>query len=1342
MVNLPRLNSRYEIRDVLGQGGMGIVYKAYDSVIRREVALKTLRDAPDPAALETFQKECGVLASMAHPNTVEIFDLGEFEENGAHKPYFVMPLLPGKTLEDLIRMASQRLTVDRVVEIISQTCRGLQAAHERGLIHRDLKPSNIFVLDDDSVKIIDFGVAHICDSRTTMGLKGTLAYMSPEQIEMKPLSPLSDLFSLAVVAYETLTLRRPFQGKTQSEMVEAILHQIPPPVSEFNPAVSSLLSRVIHKALAKQPFHRFASAREFAETVQKALRNERLEVFDPSRIQPRVQRAARAYEQEDYQFAAEILSELQAEGHLDPAITTLHRQINQRVRQKTIQQLLQSARTRIEEQEYPLALQKLHEVLQLEPNHSEAINLRDQLETRRTEEKLEDWLRLARRHLSSCAFGHAREALRNVLQLRPNESRALQMLAELTRKEQEFSKVRQQKQELYQSAVRIWENGDVSAALGKLESLLELDRRNPDPPSSESGTLHQNFYNQVRSEHDAIKNAYAEARQHLTERNFAAALAGCEEYLKKYPSHALFQALKFDVEEQQRQDQSSQILEIHRRVEVEPDLERRVNILKEAVEHYPAGGFESALRLMKDKRDLVNSIVSRARSLEEQSLFNEALSQWEILKTIYGPYPGLNFEIERITKRRDQQATLAAKGRWVEQIDAFLELADYKRAEDALQEAREEFPSDLELSELEKIVHQGMERAAEAQGLLAQGQQLVAAHRMEEGLELLRRANQLDRQNPVIKAVLVNVLLDQARRLVDSNWRAAEPLLEQALEIDPGNSVAVGLRTLLEDNKRNERVDHWISQARQAQATGDLSAALERVEQGLAEFPKEFRLTQLRMTLSKSLDQVPRLSTKVEDSETLVASRYPESGLQPAPTSPVVVSASELPTISNQSARETAPLTVPEPAGVDDSEFREHGSATPSSGLAEGLPIKVRRTLNRWIWLGVASLLVVLLGGVWVHQRRPPSTTSQPALPNPAPPHPIRLGILTTPPGARIFINDQVRGTADLVLELLPGSYQIRAELEGYVPTTIPLELKPDSVLSPMEIVLKPAPGAGTSENQPPLESAAKRPQGSSVSLAKRRKALETQAPVSSLAVESAPLPGTLRGYLQLKRSPAGSQVVLEGGAEPQPRVLNEDHMELREGAYTLTVTAPGFSKLIVPLHIEPSKTEVVELNLQPIKEPELGWKEAWDDAAGWSTEGDWQVHKGGNFVLSTLHPITGAYEFTLWRKSKNIQWVLNYTDEHNYDLFEIDKKFFLRTRIRDGRKSQAVKVSHKLEKQSSYSFQLEVTQQAIVTRVLDGGVWVAIDEWKDAGPVTGKFGFYIQGRDQVGLSHFKFKPR
>ena len=206
---------------------MGVVYKCYDTVIRREVALKTIRDAPDKAALEMFYKECNVLASMSHPNIVEIFDIGELAEDGESKPYFVMPLLPGVPLDHLIRTSSHRLTVERAVEIICQTCRGLQAAHERGLVHRDIKPGNIFVMEDDSVKIIDFGVAHIGGTHTTSVAKGTLLYMSPEQLQMKPPTALSDIFAVGVVAYQAFTRRRPFEGATESDIVHAILRAHP-----------------------------------------------------------------------------------------------------------------------------------------------------------------------------------------------------------------------------------------------------------------------------------------------------------------------------------------------------------------------------------------------------------------------------------------------------------------------------------------------------------------------------------------------------------------------------------------------------------------------------------------------------------------------------------------------------------------------------------------------------------------------------------------------------------------------------------------------------------------------------------------------------------------------------------------------------------------------------------------------------------------------------------------------------------------------------------------------------------------------------------------------------------
>ena len=371
-----KLKGRYELKEVLAKGGMGVVYRAVDGVMRRQVAIKTLLDITDAMGLQLFQKECEVLASMTHPNIIEIYDVGEFEEEGVSRPYLVMPLLPGVTLDKLIRASSQRLTVERSIDIACQACRGLQAAHEKGLVHRDIKPSNIFVLEDDSIKIIDFGVAHRIEATRTAGRKGTLLYMSPEQIDMKPVSAVSDIFSLGVVCYEMLTRRRPFERTSENSVADAILHFIPVPATELNPAVNLAVSQAIHKAMAKQPWHRYSAAKEFAETLQKAIRNEPIELFNAARMRPRLQRAMETLERGDCQYAAEIVGELEGEGHLDPAISELRRRIDEATRKKTIGQLLDTAHSRIETEEYPLALQKLHEVLQLDPANTEALSLK------------------------------------------------------------------------------------------------------------------------------------------------------------------------------------------------------------------------------------------------------------------------------------------------------------------------------------------------------------------------------------------------------------------------------------------------------------------------------------------------------------------------------------------------------------------------------------------------------------------------------------------------------------------------------------------------------------------------------------------------------------------------------------------------------------------------------------------------------------------------------------------------------------------------------------------------------------------------------------------------------
>ena len=365
-----------------------------------------------------------------------------------------------------------------------------------------------------------------------------------------------------------LTRRRPFERPTESSVADAILNFIPVPASELNPAVNQAVSQAIHKAMAKQPWHRYATAKEFAETLQKALRNEPIEIFNSARMRPRLQRAQETLERGDCQYASEIVGELEGEGHLDPAIRELRRRIDEAIRRKTIVQLLDTAHSRIETEEYPLALQRIYEVLQLDPANVEALSLKATIEHKRTERDLEEWFRLAVQHLERFDFNHAREALQRLLQLRPKEGRALQLLSEVNRLEHEHTRARQEKEQLYQAAVVADQRGDVSAALSKLERVLDLDRRVPDAANPERSTNYQNLYNKVRSEHESMQRAYVEAKHQLESADFSAALAICTDQLAKYPENALFQALKIDVEEQYRQALSARIAETDRKVDV------------------------------------------------------------------------------------------------------------------------------------------------------------------------------------------------------------------------------------------------------------------------------------------------------------------------------------------------------------------------------------------------------------------------------------------------------------------------------------------------------------------------------------------------------------------------------------------------------------------------------------------------------------------------------------------------------------------------------------------------------------------------------------------------------
>jgi|HubBroStandDraft_5_1064220.scaffolds.fasta_scaffold00453_14 Tol biopolymer transport system component len=265
----------YEIVSLLGAGGMGEVYRARDSRLRRDVAIKVLPQALslDADRMRRFEQEALATAALNHPNILAVFDIGTSEGS----PYVVSELLEGETLRDRLRTGS--IPVRKTLDYALQIAHGLAAAHEKGIIHRDLKPENLFITKDGRLKILDFGLAKLTQadpsSHTSMAtvthgateagvVLGTAGYMSPEQVRGMALDPRSDIFSFGAILYEMLSGKRAFHGDTPADTMSSILKEDPPDLSETNRNVSPALERIVQHCLEKNPESRFHSASDIA----------------------------------------------------------------------------------------------------------------------------------------------------------------------------------------------------------------------------------------------------------------------------------------------------------------------------------------------------------------------------------------------------------------------------------------------------------------------------------------------------------------------------------------------------------------------------------------------------------------------------------------------------------------------------------------------------------------------------------------------------------------------------------------------------------------------------------------------------------------------------------------------------------------------------------------------------------------------------------------------------------------------------------------------------------------------------------------------------------------------
>jgi eukaryotic-like serine/threonine-protein kinase len=262
---LPERFGRYEVLAEIGDGAMGRVFAAWDPAVSRKVAVKTVKAeylTPEtaPEYRRRFRREAQAAGGLNHPSIVRVFDVGD--------DYLVMEHVEGKTLQRLIREEG-RIAPGAVLRLLSPVAEAVDFAHRAGIVHRDIKPANVIVQPDGRPKLMDFGVAHVQASvMTTAGeILGSPTYMSPEQIAGQEVTARSDVYSLAVVAYEMLTGQPPFQGKTITQIIYRVMHDLPPPPRRWNSTLPSRYDDVFARALAKDPAQRFARAADFVTAL-------------------------------------------------------------------------------------------------------------------------------------------------------------------------------------------------------------------------------------------------------------------------------------------------------------------------------------------------------------------------------------------------------------------------------------------------------------------------------------------------------------------------------------------------------------------------------------------------------------------------------------------------------------------------------------------------------------------------------------------------------------------------------------------------------------------------------------------------------------------------------------------------------------------------------------------------------------------------------------------------------------------------------------------------------------------------------------------------------------------
>ena len=734
---------KYDVVEVLGKGGMGIVYKATDSRIGRLVAIKMMTGgfAENPDLLKRFYREAQSTGMLQHPNIVIVYDLGDQDGN----PYLVMEYLEGEPLDKMIATKRELSMVEKLGFII-QCCTGLNYAHQRGIVHRDIKPANLMVLKNGDCKIVDFGIARVGDNSLTRTgqVVGTITYMSPEQINAQVVDGRTDIFSAGVMLYELLTGVLPFDGKDTASTLLKIIHEPPPPLKNYLDNFPADLEDVIKKALAKDREERYATAEDFAFDLGRVQ-----EQIKKTMVSDYVSRAKAAVDKSDLPKAKEILQIVLKVDTQHSVAKELMMEVQQRMqrqqRGEQIKQLRSHAEEAMSQKMYEDALAYAEQALTLDKTNPELINLREIVAAAKAKkDKVEGAIRRAENAQQNGDLDLAVKALEEALAADPENSKARTMHAALAK---EFSEKSKQKelQSFIDEARKDISSRKFTAAFEVLKKAEAIDASSPEVMSllnlASSGR-------EQETKRKELERYTGEIEEALAKDDAKMAVAKADEALKRFANDPGLLKLKMLADKQRESGEKKKFVEeqmaIARKLLDSAKAAEALDVLQKAAIKVPGDTkLKSFINMVREAAEsekteqLKDSYIQKAKEAIGKKDYAGAVKVLEIAQTeIEG-----SAEIQDLLQfAKDEAASLSKR----KKVDAAAEEAqklmadqEYEQAVSLLESTLKQTPDEelkVVLAEARRALDEYNKRV---EGAVSRGEKLLEQRKIDEAVIFL-----------------------------------------------------------------------------------------------------------------------------------------------------------------------------------------------------------------------------------------------------------------------------------------------------------------------------------------------------------------------------------------------------------------------------------------------------------------------------------------------------------------------------------------------------------------------------------------------------------------------------